>query len=82
MADDRRLQRIHPCVYVRDPDGETTAISLEWCDQNASHVELLSYCLIMRYDDGTKEEIHFDSFDAMAKKIGELAAASKSGRGE
>jgi len=69
MADAKRPNRIYPCVYVRDPDGETTAISLEWYDQNASSVELLSYCLILRYDDGTKEELHFDSFDEMIDKI-------------
>ncbi len=70
MADaKKRVERIYPCVYVRDSDGVVTAISLEWYDQNASRVELLSYCLILRYHDGSKKELHFQGFEEMAKEI-------------
>ncbi|MRI83124.1 MAG: hypothetical protein C6I00_01760 [Nitratiruptor sp.] len=72
----KRLVRVYPAALVRDGDGVETTISLQWLEEYGSQVELLGYTLLLYYQDGSKEERFFSSYEAMIAHLHGLADSS------
>ena len=73
---EKRVIKIYPSVVIRY-EGEETPVSLEWYEQNRDSLDFITYLLIILYQDGSKEERHFDTYAAMLAAMQELYTSLK-----
>ena len=72
----KNITNIYPSVLIWY-EGEETPVSIEWYKQNRDSLKFIAYILIIIYQDGSKEQIRFDSYSAMLSAIQELYTSLK-----